>query len=199
MKTDSPMADIRSLKRVPVLLVDLDGTIRYSSNGTFINHPDEVKLYDGVEEKLWGFRDAGYLIAAVSNQGGVAFGYKTPEGNRSELARMVELFDRNPFHFIKTCYHHPDGTVWPYNVRSLLRKPDIGMLALIEVSAFEDGYVIDWDRSLFVGDRDEDYQCAKRAGVPFQWAWEFRGDDPPDNWQPPDPDQGEGYYGGQGQ
>jgi phosphoglycolate phosphatase-like HAD superfamily hydrolase len=34
----------------------------------------------------------------------------------------------------------------------------------------------DAQASLFVGDRPEDQECAKRINVPFQWAWEWRGE-----------------------
>lgn len=78
-----------------------------------------------------------------------------------------------PFHIVKQCYHHPQGKVEPYNHRSLLRKPDIGMLAIAEVDAYKAGVVVDWDNSLFVGDRPEDEECAKRAGIRFIWADEF--------------------------
>lgn len=159
----------------PALCLDLDGTVRYSKNGEFINKPDDIALFGDVQEKIWEYRDKGYLVFGITDQGGVAFGYKTPSDNDAELDRMIELFGErgNPFHLIKACYHHEKGAVMPYSYRSLLRKPDIGMLALCEVEAFDAGYIVDWDNSLFVGDRPEDEQCAKNAGIPFQWANEF--------------------------
>lgn len=182
---------------IPALCLDLDGTVRYSKRGEFINGPEDVALYDGVEEILWKYRDSGYLIFGITNQGGVAYGYKLRQDHDKELETMMALFERNPFHIIKACFHHPEGKVKHYAHRSLLRKPGTGMLALCEVEAWEEGYIVDWDNSLFIGDRDEDYQCAINAGIPFQWAHEFFDREPPDNWEPPDPDHGEGYYGGQ--
>lgn len=105
----------------------------------------------------------------------MAYGFKTHEDHHKELEAMFRLFFENPFHIVKSCFHHPDGKVEPYNHRSLFRKPDIGMLALCEVEAFEAGYIVDWDHSLFVGDRPEDAQCAKNAGIAFQWADIFFG------------------------
>ena len=32
---------------------------------------------------------------------------------------------------------------------------------------------IDWDKSLFVGDRPEDEQCANNAGIPFRYIDNF--------------------------
>jgi D-glycero-D-manno-heptose 1,7-bisphosphate phosphatase len=160
-------------KTAPALCLDLDGTIRYSKKGKFINKPEDIALFDGVESKIWEYRDNGYLIFGITNQGGVAYGLKTLEGHQKELDAMMSLFSKNPFHTIKSSFHHPSGRVKPYNNRSLLRKPDIGMLVLCEVEAFEAGYVVNWEESLFIGDRPEDEQCAKNAGIKFQWAHEF--------------------------
>lgn len=159
----------------PALCLDLDGTVRYSKGGGFIDGPSDIALFDDVEEKIWRYRKEGYLIFGITNQGGVAHGYKTPTDNDAELDVTTALFEKNPFHIIKACFHHENGTVPPYNHRSLLRKPDIGMLVLCEVEACRMGVIVDWGNSLFVGDMSADEQCAKRAGISFQWAWDFFG------------------------
>lgn len=161
----------------PALCLDLDGTVRYSTSGDFINKPEDVALFDGVESKIWEYRDKGFLICGITNQGGVAFGIKTPLDNEAELDAMTALFDRNPFHIIIACYNHERGLVEPYRHRSLLRKPDTGILALCELDAFENGVIIDWNESIFVGDGPEDEQCARNARIKFQWADEFFGRD----------------------
>lgn len=161
----------------PALVCDLDGTVRFNKDDPegFINRPEEVALYPGVEEMLWEWRDRGHLIFGVSNQGGVAFGHKTMRDVYETDAAMLRLFGRNPFHGLRSCPYHPDGTVEPYCHRSLLRKPDIGMLVDCEEHAFDAGYFVDWDNSLMVGDRPEDEECARRAGIAFRWADEFFG------------------------
>lgn len=159
----------------PALCLDFDGTIRYSRTGEFINSPDDVVLFEGVEEKIWEYRKEGYLIFGITNQGGIAYGIKSPEEDQDILDATLHLFDKHPFHIVRTCYHHPEGRVEPYNHRSLLRKPEIGMLVLCEVDAWEKGYIVDWEGSLFVGDRQEDKLCAKNAGIAFRWADDFFG------------------------
>ena len=160
----------------PALCLDLDGTIRYSKSGEFINTIEDIALFDGIENKLWFYRtEMRFLILGISNQGGVAYGYKTPRDIENEVNATIGLFNNNPFHMIKMCYHHEDGSIEPYNTRSLLRKPNIGMLVLCEHECFENGYMIDWSNSLFVGDRPEDQQCARNAGIAFRWAWDFFG------------------------
>lgn len=157
----------------PVLCLDLDGTVRYSKSGPFINSVEDIVIYSGAEAQIWEYRDEGYMIVGVSNQGGVAHGFKTLEQAEHELDATIALFARCPFHIIKQCYHDGAGLVFPYNKRSLFRKPNVGMLAQIEVELFDAGYLADWDNSIFVGDRPEDEQCAKNAGIPFQWARDF--------------------------
>jgi len=159
----------------PALCLDLDGTIRYSKSGEFIDRPSDVVVYDDVEEKLWEYRDNGYLIFGISNQGGVAFGYRTRELDHAILAETIRQFEENPFYIVKTSYHHPDGDVEPYCHRSMFRKPQTGMLAFCEVSAWRNGIVVDWDNSLFVGDRPEDKECAEKADIEFVSANEFFG------------------------
>lgn len=153
----------------PALVLDFDGTIRRSKSGqTFIKNFQDIELMPGIEKLIWRYRDMGWLILGISNQAGVAHGFKLPLEIESEMDATFKLFYRNPFHIAKHCYHDGKGRIEPYNHRSLLRKPDIGMLAIMEKEAFDYKYVIDWDNSLFVGDRPEDEECAKRAGIPFR-------------------------------
>lgn len=168
-----PMVDVRTIQVKPALCLDLDGTIRYSKAGKFINRPEDIALFDGVEPILWGYRNSDFLIFGISNQGGVAFGKKSPHQESAEIAATLALFKKNPFHIVKTCWHHELGTAFPFNRRSLFRKPNIGMLALCEYEAFNAGFAVDWDNSTFVGDRPEDEECARRADIDFRWAWEF--------------------------
>ncbi len=165
----------RNFKISPALCLDLDGTIRFPTSGAFINKPEEIRLFPDVERTIWEFRDNGWLIFGISNQGGVAHGFKSPQQNNEEIEATFSLFKRNPFHIIKCCYHDDKGSVAPYNHRSLLRKPDYGMLAVCEVEAFQVGYIVDWDKSLMVGDRPEDEQMAKNAAIKFEWADAFFG------------------------
>ena len=179
LAVDDDGALLRYGRLAPALILDLDGTVRRHKDDPegFINPADDVALFPDVEEKAWAYRDAGHLVLGVSNQGGVAFGHKTPESFWAELEAMSSLWERgDPFHLIKASFHHPGGNVVPYcSARSLLRKPSHGMLALMELELFQEGYVVDWDRSLFVGDRPEDQKCAEGAGIRFEWAAEFFG------------------------
>jgi len=152
----------------PALCLDFDGTIRRSASGqTFIKNHQDIELMPGIENLIWRYRNMGWLIFGITNQAGVAHGFKLPMEVELELETTIKLFKINPFHSVKSCYHDGKGKIAPYNHRSLGRKPDIGMLYMMESEAWEGGYVVDWDNSLFVGDRPEDEECAKRAGIKF--------------------------------
>ena len=162
-----------SLEVKSALCLDFDGTIRYSKTGNFINHPDDIVLFPSVEEKIWEYRNNGYLIFGITNQGGVAFGFKSVEDIKMQNLRTVDLFDNDPFHIIQVSYAHEKGRVANYKYKSLLRKPSYGMLVLCEVKARDLGFIVDWDNSIFVGDRDDDKFCAETAGIEFKSAYEF--------------------------
>ncbi|MCF7910884.1 MAG: HAD-IIIA family hydrolase [Candidatus Cloacimonetes bacterium] len=157
----------------PALFLDLDDTIRYSKSGGFVSSPEDIALFEDVEEIIWNYKNEGFLICGITNQGGVAFGHKTIADNEAELQQTRSLFDHDPFDMIMSCYSMPGGKVQPYNHRSLLRKPDIGMLVQCELQAFQEGIIIDWTKSIMVGDRDTDELCAGNAGIPFYWADSF--------------------------
>src|SRR3990167_1484460 len=130
---DLPIMDARQMQVKPTLLLDFDGTIRYSKSGQkFIKSADDVALYPGVEDKLWQCRRDGYLILGVSNQGGVAFMIRSQADIEAEMDATLALFNSNPFHAVKWCLHHEKGKHPALGHRSLMRKPDIGMLVMHE-------------------------------------------------------------------
>lgn len=156
----------------PVLACDLDGTIRYNREEPdgYVDSPESVAVYDGVEEVLWNYREQGYLVIGVSNQGGVAYGLKSVSNARAEIEVMMQQFDRNPFFSVQLAFGHPGGDSAPHDYRSLRRKPNIGMLGVAEEDLFQNGYVPNWDESIMVGDRDEDRVLAERADIEFREA-----------------------------
>lgn len=162
----------------PALCLDLDGTVRRSKSGaTFIKNIEDIELMPNIEKIIWKYKQMGWLVLGITNQAGVAHGFKTPQEINNEIKATMDLFVKCPFDIVKGCYHDAKGKVEPYNHRSLCRKPDIGSLAIMELEVFKDlGVVIDWDNSLFVGDRPEDEQCAKNAGIKFRHIDSFLND-----------------------
>ncbi len=161
----------------PALCLDLDKTIRFNKDDPegFINRVEDVALYDDVEAVLWSWKDRGYLILGITNQGGVAHGHKTVEGAKRENVYTRSLFERDPFDEIEAAFLMKGGVVEPFGLRSLLRKPSVGMLAVLEAKMFDRGVIVDWDNSLIVGDAWADEKLAENARVPYRNAAEFFG------------------------
>lgn len=156
-----------------ILCLDIDGTVRRSKSGkTFIEGPDDVEIIPGVRERIKHYRSLNYWVYGISNQAGVAHGFKTPDQVNQEMKATLKLLDL-PFVSIISCYYDAKGKVDSYNWRSLCRKPDYGMLVVVEQKLVVIDHFPDWDNSLFVGDRPEDEECAKRAGIPFMHIDEF--------------------------
>lgn len=165
------------MERKSVLVVDINGTINRNKKGRpFIDKLEDIEIIPGTTEILSFFKDQNFLIVGCSNQGGVAFGYKTIDDVQEEMRLTNEMCD-NLFDHIFYCPFHEDGlqlvedepinetTKW--SMRSLLRKPDIGMLIMVEASFYGNGVTIDWNSSIFLGDMWEDQECAKRAKIFF--------------------------------
>lgn len=175
--SDQIRQHIENLEERPVLWLDLDGTIRKPKSGKqFSESKTDYILFDGVESRIWEYRSNGFIIVGITNQGGVAHGFKSVSEVEFENEFLRKLFVKDPFHIIKACLHEPSGKIFPFNRKSLFRKPNIGMLALVEYELFNQGYLIDWKKSLFVGDRQEDQDCAKNAEIHFVWANLWRGE-----------------------
>lgn len=167
----------------PVLACDLDGTIRYNEEDPtgFINEPEEITFYDHVLDAIWRYRDDGWLPVAVSNQGGVAHGHMDRKDLDRQMNRMQELAREETKHgrgwpFLETRFAiYDDRADHPmYGYRSLERKPEIGMLAIVEYNARANGIICKWDESVMIGDRPEDEEMAERAGIEFWPAEEWR-------------------------
>lgn len=162
---------------VPVLYLDLDGTVRQGKDdalGRFVNGPEDVVVFPEAVTMMRRWKAGGGRVVGVSNQGGVALGIVTYDAVAKaviETQRQAEgLFDRIMF-----CVHHPDAE-HPEMARCWCRKPSAG--AVVEaahglVERFKGEFYPPY-MGLFVGDRPEDEECARSAGLDFQWAADWR-------------------------
>lgn len=153
--------------------IDIDGTVAYSNaeDRPFINDPSEVEIFDKAPEILDHLSDNGFLILGVTNQGGIAYGHMTVEEYeeiKQEIKNRLPQFDR-----IMYCPFHQYGNTAPFDKRSLMRKPNYGMIAAHEMYYLEQGIKIDLDRSIMIGDRDDDRKTAEYADISFQEASNF--------------------------
>lgn len=159
---------------MPLLLVDLDGTIRESLSGAqYFQHPQDQKITEGADIALSNYGE-DWVIVGITNQGGVAAGHKSIQQCIQEQQYTLELFPRlREIYFCpdfegKKCFrvtrhnvHNHSKTKWS----GQYRKPGAGMLKLAMVR-----HKYSSQNTCYVGDRPEDEAAARRAGVSFQWA-----------------------------
>jgi len=141
------------------IFLDRDDTL--IDDPGYINHPEQVKLLDGVAEALIQFKKLGYKLIVVTNQSGVAHGIVT-EKVLGEIHERLEhlLVEKNAFlDRIYYCPYHPDGVVQKYRKESNCRKPSPGMLLKAA-----DEMDIDLGQSWCIGNSSRDIEAGHRAG-----------------------------------
>lgn len=164
------------LKPAPVLYLDLDGTVRkgYDELGRFVNEASDVEVFPEAVREMRRYKRAGYRIAAVTNQGGVALGHLSLQSMNEALLETQRQCD-DLFDIMVACRHHPEATD-PLMAHCWCRKPRYGMLI-----QGADGLGQRFRNELYpphlmlmVGDRPEDQKCAEGAGIRFVDAAEWR-------------------------
>jgi D-glycero-D-manno-heptose 1,7-bisphosphate phosphatase len=165
----SAVSNVVNQKCVPILYCDLDGTVRHGKDelGHFVNAPWQVQIFDGVEDLLWKYRALGWRIVGISNQGGVGLGFMDA-AVCDEVMHQTNRLTRYAFDEIQWCPHKPDANC-------VCRKPKTGMLNVARRNlALRTAELYPSNKALFVGDRPEDEQCAKNAGIRFMDAQDWR-------------------------
>ncbi|MBL0927677.1 MAG: HAD-IIIA family hydrolase [Phycisphaerales bacterium] len=150
----------------PAVFFDRDDTLIHCSDVTpdgDLGDPALVQLRPGALECCRALAAAGFVLAVVSNQGGVARG-KYPETaveacNRRAGELLHDHLGRSLISAFRFCPYHPRGTVPEYTREHPWRKPQPGMiLDLASVLG------LDLDASWAVGDMDRDCQAGRSAG-----------------------------------
>lgn len=149
-----------------LFIFDKDGTIcRPNDGGKFINKTEQQILMSGVALKCAALKAQGHHLAVASNQGGVAFGFMSPAEAEAIVAHAAQLIGAEEW---QVSFCHPGGTVGQYAKESQYRKPNPKMLLDLMAT-----FSISKANTVMIGDRPEDQEAAKAAGVDFQWADEF--------------------------
>jgi D-glycero-D-manno-heptose 1,7-bisphosphate phosphatase len=139
--------------RIEAVLFDRDETIVVDV--PFNGDPAQVRPMPRARELLDRLRDAGLVLAVVSNQSGVGRGFITMEQVNAVNRRVDELL--GPFAGFFVCPHAPEDTCE-------CRKPHP---KLIFDAARALG--VEPARCAVVGDRESDVAAARNAGaMPFR-------------------------------
>ncbi len=161
-----------------IFFFDLDGTLREAKSGqTFINDPADQKPIAGAQKAVSYISSKGFICIGITNQAGVAAGKKSLESAITEQRITLDLFpELSEIFFCHTwgeiCYQLSRGNL-PLEFSAPLsgdgskiscRKPGHGMLLLGAQSLAD---LSDGGDYWMSGDRPEDEQAAKNAGINF--------------------------------
>ena len=139
----------------PAAFLDRDGTLnRRPPPHAYLTTPDAFEWLDGAREGAAGLAEAGYLLAVVSNQRGVARGLVTLETLRAIERRIQE--DLRPLGAqivaFRYCVHDLDAAC-------TCRKPAPGM-----IHDLAGDLELDLGRSWMIGDSETDVATGRHAG-----------------------------------
>ena len=142
-----------------VVFLDKDGTL--VENVPYNADPARLQLAAGAAEGVQRLHAAGYALAVVSNQAGVAHGVFPESALASVEQRLRELLARLgvPLAGFYYCPHHPAAELAPYRMRCGCRKPAPG-LVLRAARAHDADLAGSW----MVGDILDDVEAGRRAG-----------------------------------
>jgi D-glycero-D-manno-heptose 1,7-bisphosphate phosphatase len=144
----------------PAILFDRDGTLAHEVG--YVNHVSRFALYPFAAEAVRAANRAGFLVAIITNQAGVARGY-FPEPLVLEVhARMREAIEGAGARLdaVYYCPHHPAAGAPPYRQACDCRKPRPGMARRAEAELGAD-----LSRSWVGGDRFSDLEVAWAVGA----------------------------------
>lgn len=137
----------------PAVLLDRDGTINVDTG--YVGDPATVVLEAGVMPGLKRLAEAGFVLAVVTNQSGIARGYYTAADADAVNRRVAELLAAGGVTIAGwyTCPHGPDDAC-------ACRKPLPG-LAQQAIAALD----LDAARSWVIGDKASDLELAAAVGA----------------------------------
>lgn len=135
-------------RKVKVAFFDADATLRIAPSGEVsAQNENDVFILPNVAERIADLSRQGYLVAIVSNQGGVSRGKTSMEQAEKALLKTISLIrTQNPqakIHY----FDYSEQDRGDFN-----RKPDIGMGKNLERILARQGYKLDWTHSFMIGD-----------------------------------------------
>jgi D-glycero-D-manno-heptose 1,7-bisphosphate phosphatase len=146
---------------VGLAILDRDGVLNLDVG--YAHRPDQLVLVEGAAAAVRRLNDAGWTVAVVTNQSGVARGlYDEAQVGVFHAAIEAALAAAgahvDAWYF---CPFHPDAVVPAYrHADHPDRKPNPGMV----LRALAD-FTVPPARAFLIGDQPSDLEAARRAGV----------------------------------
>ena len=138
------------------IFLDRDGVINRVTGQYYVYNPVDFVLNEGLIEFLKAMQKAGFLLAVISNQGGIARGlYGREDADRvngmfTETCREQGISIAEVYY----CPHHPD------TVNCLCRKP-LPLMLEKAMARFDIEPGLSW----MIGDSERDAGAGKAAGL----------------------------------
>jgi len=142
-------------------ILDRDGVL--NPDVGYAYRPDQLVLVEGAAAAVRRLNDAGWAVAVVTNQSGVARGLYDEAAIGDFHAAMDAALAASGAHIDAWyyCPFHPDAVVPAYrHADHPDRKPNPGMV----LRALAD-FAVPPDRAFLIGDQPSDLEAARRAGV----------------------------------
>lgn len=141
------------------IFLDRDGTINREVE--YLSRVEDVEILPGAVEAIRAFKEAGYLVFIVSNQGGIAKKKLTIQDYIRVTAEIINrLAGKNAIiDGTRYCPHHPDGLIPELSISCRCRKPEPGMILELAQQ-----YSVSLSESWMIGDKVIDVQAGWRAG-----------------------------------
>jgi D-glycero-D-manno-heptose 1,7-bisphosphate phosphatase len=137
------------------IFLDRDGVINFDP-GDYTYNLSEFKLNDGIIENLKRLYDNGYLLILITNQGGISkklYSHTNVEEIHAYLAKELKKVGVQ----LAEIYYCPHHNI---NEECICRKPSSLMIEKA-IARFD----IDPKKSIMLGDKMRDVECAEGAGV----------------------------------
>ncbi|WP_367118859.1 D-glycero-alpha-D-manno-heptose-1,7-bisphosphate 7-phosphatase [Mesorhizobium sp.] len=148
----------------PALFLDRDGTINVDSG--YLGDPADIVLRPEMLPVIRTSNIAGLPAIVVSNQSGIARGYFGWPDFAAVNARLLALLEAQGcrIDLVLACAYHSSGTGELAVGDHPMRKPNPGMLLRAR-----DLLGVDISRSIIVGDKADDMEAGRRAGLCEGW------------------------------
>ncbi len=151
-------------KSRPALFLDRDGVINVDHG--YVHRIDEFEFLPGIFDLVrFAVHELDWPVIVVTNQAGIGRGLFDEKAFEALTLWMCERFarERAPLTRIYHCPFHPELGIGLYRRDHPWRKPNPGM-----VLEAQSDLNLDVGRSVLIGDKLSDIQCAEAAGIGFR-------------------------------
>ena len=138
------------------IFIDRDGVINSDIGHYYIYKPEDFILNEGIIEALQQFKEAGYLLIVISNQGGVDKGIYTCDDVEAVHQKMRSLLEKKGIELSEIYYfpHHSEVQ------KCMCRKP-----SNLNIEKAIIRFNIDRTQSWMIGDSVRDILAGKASGL----------------------------------